>query len=415
MSGLFDIDRETGEVMPVVWEVSDVTSRIKRLLTGDKDLARLTVRGEITNLSRSSAGHIYFSLKDDKSLLKCVAFRREASQLTDKPVDGESALATGSIGLYDAGGSYQLYVTELILAGKGELYLAFERLKKKLQAEGLFDEVRKKPLPVFPRRVGIVTSPTGAAVRDILRVSGELSPHVQLVISPALVQGDTAPRSIIKAMDRLEKLDGIEMIILARGGGSFEDLNCFNDEALARRIASCKLPTVSAVGHEVDFTIADFVADFRAPTPTGAAQMVLPNRDDLRTEVDSHIGDIARIIGNGIAVSKRELATYAARLNIFKPSERIAGARQRVDDVTSRLLREMASRIGRIKAELKGTMSRVRALDPAAVLSRGYAIALGPDGAVLSDAASVKAGDDISLKLKKGEIRAEVKESRKEK
>jgi len=409
MRDLFDIDEETGELQPKIWEVWQLTAHIKQLLTGDKTLAWITVRGEITNLSRSSAGHIYFGLKDEKAYLKCVAFRSAAQQLTDQPKDGEVALASGRIGLYEAGGNYQLYVENLILAGKGELYLAFERLKKKLAAEGLFDDERKKPLPEFPRVVGLVTSPSGAAVRDVLRVSGERSPHVKIIISPALVQGDTAPQSIIAAMDRLERIGGIDMIIIARGGGSFEDLNCFNNEALARHIAACSQPTVSAIGHETDFTICDFVADFRAPTPTGAAQMVLPDRDALLEEVDGFISKTAEIISRMAVTCRRELKNLMGRLSQFKPLDKIAQARQRLDEIIARASRALAADIRHMRSEIKGAVSRIMALDPRAVLERGYAIAYGPDGKVLTDSKSVTAGDEMSVKLKRGKVDAEVK------
>jgi exodeoxyribonuclease VII large subunit len=409
MKDLFDIDEETGELQPKIWEVWQLTAHIKQLLTGDEKLAGLTVRGEITNLSRSSAGHIYFGLKDDKAYLKCVAFRSAAQQLTDQPNEGEVALASGRIGLYEAGGNYQLYVDDLILAGKGELYLAFERLKKKLAAEGLFDEARKKPLPEFPRVVGFVTSPSGAAVRDVLRVSGERSPHVRIIISPALVQGETAPQSIIAAIGRLERIGGIDMIIIARGGGSFEDLNCFNDEALVRTIAACRQPTVSAIGHETDFTICDFVADFRAPTPTGAAQMVLPDRDALLEEVDGFLCKTGEIILRAAVAHRRELKNLMGRLALFKPLDKIAQARQRLDEIIARASRALAADIRHMRSELRGAMSRITALDPSAVLGRGYAIAYGPDGKVLTDAKSVTMGDRMSVKLKRGRVDAEIR------
>lgn len=399
-------------MIPDVWEVSNLTAHIKGLLTRDQALAWLTVRGEITNLSKSSAGHIYFGLKDEKAYLKCVAFRSSAQKLTDQPKEGEVALTSGRIGLYEAGGSYQLYVDDLILAGKGEIYLAFEKLKKILEAEGLFDEERKKPLPEFPRNVGVVTSPSGAVVRDILSVSRERSPHVRLIISPALVQGETAPASIIAAIDRIEKLDGIDMIIIARGGGSFEDLNCFNDEKLARRIAACKVPTVSAVGHETDFTISDFVADYRAPTPTAAAQMTLPERDALREQVEGLHGEVADAIKRDVAMKRAELATFDARLNIFRPLDRIAEARQRLDEITARIYRAASALVGNLKGELKSAVSRFAALDPRAVLARGYSITYGPDGNLLTDAKDVSVGDKISIKLRKGDLKGQVKETK---
>ncbi len=407
--GLFDIDETTGEVRQKVWDVSGITSYIKRLLTGDQALSWLTVRGEITNLSKSSAGHIYFGLKDEKAYLKCVSFRSSAQRLTDQPREGEIALVSGRIGLYEPGGSYQLYAEDLVLAGKGDLYLAFERLKKKLEAEGLFDEERKKPLPEFPRVVGVVTSPSGAAVRDFIRVSGERSPQVGIIISPALVQGDTAPASIVRAIDRLERIVGIEMIIITRGGGSFEDLNCFNDESVARRIASCKLPTVSAVGHETDFTIADFVADFRAPTPTGAAQMALPERDALLEKVEGLTGDASQTVARVVIAYRRELLNLQGRLSLFRPLDRIAQARQRLDELLARCIRGLAADIRHMRSELKGAVSKLAALDPKSVLERGYSIAFGPDGKVLVDAASVAPGDSMTVKLKRGRVDAEVR------
>jgi len=413
LNASYEIDEDTGEVaFPEIWNVSQVTSHIKGLLTRDGVLASLTVRGEITNLSRSAAGHIYFGLKDDKSYLKCVSFRSSAQRLTDQPEEGEMANASGRIGLYEVGGLYQLYVEDLVLAGKGELYLAFEKLKRTLEAEGLFEEERKKPLPEFPRFVGVVTSPSGAAVRDFLRVSADRSPHVRVAVSPALVQGETAPKAIIGAIDRLEKLGDIDMIIIARGGGSFEDLNCFNDEKVARRIAACSKPTVNAVGHETDFTIADFVADFRAPTPTGAAQMVLPDRDALLEQVNVLLDDITGSIARNVSMKRQELATYAARLNVFRPIDRIADARQRLDEVIVRIARAASANIFGMRAETKAAIARLAALDPNAVLARGYSIAYGPDGGVLTDSSQVKPGDEMLVKLGKGEVKTQVKESK---
>ena len=267
--------------------VSEVNGYIKKLFAGDILLTYLQIEGEISNFTHHYSGHMYFSLKDDKSRIKCVMFKGDNETIDFKPKDGMRVVISGQVSVYEKDGSYQVYARRMQKQGLGDLYRAFEELKKKLSEEGLFDTDRKKTLPGIPKKIGVVTSSTGAAIRDITSILKRRYPAVHMLLYPALVQGDGAPKDIIKALKYLDSRDDIEVIIVGRGGGSFEELGAFNDEALARCIADMNTPVISAVGHETDFTIADFVADIRAATPSAAAELAVPDRRSLLDEIDS--------------------------------------------------------------------------------------------------------------------------------
>ena len=268
-----------------VLTVSELTQAVKETLELDARFQNILVRGEISNFKHHTSGHMYFTLKDEKSRLKCVMFRSHNARLRFRPEDGLKVIAGGRLGVYEVAGEYQLYVEELYPEGLGALHLAFEQLKAKLQAEGLFDPARKRPLPGLPRTVGIVTSPTGAAIRDMVSVLRRRFPNVNILLAPAIVQGDAGPPSVIRALELLNWRDDVDVIIVGRGGGSLEELWTFNDEGVARAIAASRIPVISAVGHETDFTIADFVADRRAPTPSAAAEIAVPERAKLLQDV----------------------------------------------------------------------------------------------------------------------------------
>jgi exodeoxyribonuclease VII large subunit len=423
--------------------VSDLVRGVARAVEARFGL--VTVEGEISNFSAPRSGHLYFTLKDADAQLPAVMFRSSAERLKFAPHDGLVVRARGRTSVFEAQGKLQLYVDALEPAGLGALQLAFEQLKKKLAAEGLFDPARKRPLPRWPRRIGVVTSPTGAAVRDLLRIA-ERRGRARFLVSPCQVQGETAAFEIVRAMRRVERY--VDVIVLARGGGSAEDLAAFNDEQLARAIAACKVPVVSAVGHEVDFTIADFVADVRAPTPSGAAELVVPSlaeegrrleectkrlmRDgkrilgEARLKLDSELARGAQALHAQAGRRRRALDADAKRLAALHPRARLSRDRAALDQLArrllawpeARLLRErnqlvtLRDRLGqRAQQALEGrrrgfalAAGKLQALSPLAVLERGYALALGPGGHVLTDATAARPGDRVTVKLARGEL-----------
>ncbi len=403
-----------------VWTVTDVTNRVKTLIEQDPGLSGVSVRGEVTNLSASKAGHIYFGLKDQKSYLKCVAFRSDAEKLTVKPTDGREIVATGRLNVWPAGGSYQLVVNRIQDVGLGALWLEFEETRKKLAAEGLFDEDIKRPLPMYPRQIGLVTSRTGAAVRDMIRIFNERAPYVKLVLSPSLVQGDSAPESLIGALnllelwseiERSEGRDGLDLIIIGRGGGSFEDLACFNDEALVRRIRETDVPVISAVGHEVDFTIIDFASDVRAATPTQAAQIAAPSADELMGEVASLLMDLRGAVEIKIETYRTSVGNLLSRPVYRRPLDRVNNLRQNIDALSARSGRAAWNHLKFLKQELLSSIGRLESLDPTVILSRGYSLAFNREsGKLISRTGQVMEGTLVDLRVSDGYIKMRVEE-----
>ena len=432
--------------------VSSLNRQAKALL--EQGLARLWVEGEISNIARPASGHVYFSLKDSGAQVRAAFFRQRQRGPTIRFKDGDQVLVFGKVSLYEARGDYQLIVERMEPAGEGALKREFDRLKRKLAAEGLFDEDRKQDLPALPRRIGVVTSPSGAAVRDILTVLGRRFPAIPVMIYPAAVQGDAAPGELRAAIEKANARADCDVLIVGRGGGSLEDLWAFNDEKLARTIVDSEIPIVSAVGHEVDFTIADFVADLRAPTPSGAAEIVVPDATEWLRDFqafENRIGRLGRRILEDLAQSldwltrhllqqspratlgrqKQSLAEYHARLSGALNAS-LSGSRSSVEQLASRLYRQspavrierMASRVQHADDGLRARMTRLledrrhrlglgaRALDavsPLATLGRGYAIVSDADsGKVLTDATA--AGDRIEARLAAGRLRATVDE-----
>ena len=428
---------------PRVFTVSDLVRGVAR--TVEARFGMVWVEGEISNFSAPRSGHLYFTLKDAEAQLPSVMFRSSAERLKFAPHDGLVVRARGRCSIFEAQGKFQLYVDALEPAGLGALQLAFEQLKKKLAAEGLFDAKRKRPLPRWPRRIGIVTSPTGAAVRDILRIA-ERRGRMRFLVSPCQVQGDTAPFEIIRALRRVER--HVDLVIVARGGGSAEDLAAFNDEALARAIASCSVPVVSAVGHEVDFTIADFVADARAPTPSGAAELVVPNFAELlhrltdastrltragsrtvaeaRLRIDSEVGRGAQALRGQLARRRRALDDVHKRLAALHPRARLHRDRAALVELMRRLHAHPPRLFDRARAVLDGcdkrletrmrdalekrrrafgiAVGKLEAMSPLAVLERGYSLTRTPDGTVVTDAKQVQPGEHVQVRLSHGEL-----------
>ncbi|MFZ5823216.1 MAG: exodeoxyribonuclease VII large subunit [Bacillota bacterium] len=391
-----------------VLSVRDLTLYVKRLLERDQLLSAVWVRGEISNFKWHTSGHIYFTLKDESSQIKCVMFRSSAQRLRFRPENGMQVLVHGNVSVFERDGAYQLYAVEMEPAGLGALHLEFEQLKRRLAEEGLFDEALKRPLPALPRRVGIITAPTGAAIRDMITVARRRFPSVRLVVAPAVVQGAEAPVSLIRALELTARLPDVDVIIIGRGGGSLEDLWGFNDEGLARAIRSCPVPVVSAVGHETDFTIADFAADLRAPTPSAAAELVVPSRSELQGQVDSWRIRLASAARRIVERKRIRLKGLAERPVLQRPEGRLMQDRQRLDELIRRLGYVGGQMLSGHRRELKGLAGRLDALSPLAVLSRGYAIAREGSGRVIKEAGQVSVGDPIQVMLHRGQLHCRV-------
>ncbi len=394
-----------------VYTISQVTAYIKSLFVADLLLGDVWLSGEVSGFTQASSGHCYFTLKDAGAVLKAVIWRTQAARLA-LPRSGDQVIVHGSISVYEAGGQYQLYVDHLEPAGVGRLWLEFERLKARLAAEGLFAETRKRPIPARPARLGVATSATAAALRDILRTVAARYPLVDVLVAPTPVQGSDAPAGIVAAIRALNRWSAeqepLDAIILARGGGSIEELWAFNDERVARAIVASAVPVITGVGHETDFTIADFAADLRAPTPTGAATLATPDRRELAADVGGLAARArARILAR-LAAGRSGVDTLAHRLSRQAPTVRIARDRQRIDDLSRRAHRATIARLAQARERLRGQRLHLAALDPAAVLARGYAIVSTPAGAVVSSTAQVAAGDALCVRVADGSFEAEV-------
>ena len=384
----------------VIGSVSRVNNYIKRLLDSKPVLNNIWVKGEISNCKRHSSGHIYLTLKDESSVLKAVMFRGPASTLDFEPVDGTTVIAHGRISVYEAGGSYQLYIEDMVLDGIGDLYREFEKLKAKLQEEGLFDNKFKKPLPKFPKRIGVATAPTGAAVRDIINVITRRYPMAEILIYPTLVQGNGAKESIVSAIEYFDSTKAVDTIIVGRGGGSIEDLWAFNEECVARAIFACKTPIISAVGHETDFTIADFVADFRAPTPSAAAEVSVPSTDELYRLINIYKSRMKNSV-----ITRNE--TYRRTLNRLiprNPQDKINQLSQKLDMRIQTLEQVYRLNINHRKRLLSEKAAKLDALSPLKTLNRGYSIAVNDNGKVLKKKSDFTKEMQFKLKLQDGDI-----------
>jgi exodeoxyribonuclease VII large subunit len=435
-----------------IFTVTDLTARIRELLA--KNFTDVTVQGEISNCRPAASGHIYFTLKDDRAQIRCVFFKQQQRGMKFRPEDGLKVSVRGSISVYEARGEYQVYVESLDPLGRGALQLAFEQLKKKLEAEGLFDNARKKLLPLLPSRIGLITSPTGAAVRDVVRILKRRFPNVYLTLYPVRVQGDGAAREVVEALTYFNKRLTVDVILMVRGGGSIEDLWAFNEEIVARAIAASEIAVISGVGHETDFTIADFVADMRASTPSAAAELVV----HTRREFDKHISDLRGTLDSLIHYRLLELSRrvheLAGRRGFRRPLDLLRQKRQRADELTSRLalglrarlensrrrfnvanlrissfdfrmkmaalrlrleqrthdLGMRAERLLRVKRERLEKLSlQLQERSPLQVLERGYAIATDASGNILRDVSQVSVGTEIKVQLRRGRLGAEVK------
>jgi len=395
---------------PLFWTVTDLTLYLRDILESDETLQDLWVQGEVSNFSRPASGHLYFTLKDSTSALKCIMWRNAAARQSFVPRDGQAIEVHGGLNIYEAAGQYQLYADTFRPAGEGALFQEFLRLKARLEAEGLFDPQRKRPIPRWPRRIGIITSPTGAALRDMLNTLRRRYPLVEVVLAPTPVQGADAPPAISAAIWALNQHAHPDVILLARGGGSIEDLWAFNDERIARAIFASSAPVISGVGHETDFTIADFVSDLRAPTPTAAAELAVPNRLDLQAGLAELQARLERSFMAGIEAHRWSFKQLNNLLNLYTPLARIRSDRQRLDELSRRSESAQAHHIQIQRARLSGLNHSLASLNPLAVLGRGFAILTQPDGSLLFSIQQVQSGDAFSVRLQDGQFAARVRE-----
>jgi exodeoxyribonuclease VII large subunit len=386
------------------WTVTQLTHYLRELLENDEYLQDVWVQGEVSNLSRPTSGHLYFTLKDHASALKCVMWRNAVARQTYLPRDGEAIEVHGSVNIYETAGQYQLYADLLRPAGQGVLFQEFLRLKARLEAEGLFDEQRKRPIPSFPHTIGVITSPTGAAIRDILNTLRRRYPLASVVLAPTQVQGEGAPAGIISALTNLNQIFPVDVIILARGGGSIEDLWAFNDENVARAIASSQAPVISGVGHETDFTIADFVSDLRAPTPTAAAELATPNRADLHTAILELHARIGRAVQLLVSDQRWQLGRLDSRLSLRSPKGRIRSDRQRLDDLLHQANTSVSHTLQLQKVHLRGFEQRLNSLNPKSVLNRGYALVRFQNGQIVHRVTQVTNGNSLQVQVSDGQF-----------
>lgn len=391
--------------------VTDLTRYLRDLLDRDELLHDVWVQGEISNFSRPSSGHLYFTLKDSSAALRCVIWRSMAVRLRLDLQNGLAVEAHGSIGVYERDGQYQLYVDAVRPAGEGALFQEFMRLKSRLEAEGLFDPEHKRPIPARPKQIGIVTSPTGAALQDMLNTLGRRYPLVEVILAPCAVQGDNAPLEIVSALESLCRLAQPDVILLARGGGSLEDLWAFNDERVVRAVANCPVPVITGVGHETDFTLSDFASDLRAPTPTGAAMLATPDRSDLFAELTALLERLRGSVGFHLDRRRTDMVRVKNRLERVSPEYRIRSDRQRLDDWQERGSRAMANALLLYHARLQGIENRLQALNPSSILKRGFALLEHPGGDLIRSAAQVQPGNELNIRLWDGRLHARVEQA----
>lgn len=387
--------------------VSQLNRRAKTLL--EQGIAKLWVEGEMSNVARPASGHLYFSLKDDSAQIRAAFFRQRQRGPTISLKNGDKILAFGRVSLYEARGDYQLIVEQVEPAGEGALKREYDKLKKKFAAEGLFDEDRKQELPGIPNQIGIITSPSGAAVRDVLTVLKRRFATIPVIIYPTAVQGDAAPAELIDALDTAVRRNECDVLIVCRGGGSLEDLWAFNNEHLARSIAASTIPVISAVGHEIDFTIADFVADLRAPTPTAAAELVAPDREDWLRKISSLAARIARLGRRSLEDHAQTLDWLKMRLVAGSPATTVARQRDRLHAIHGRLVAANRHAFSQISHRLQLAARGLNSVSPLATLDRGYAIVMdAKTGSVIRQAVEIEVGREIRARLQSGELQATV-------
>ena len=391
--------------MNEILTVSQLNRYVKSVLDGDFRLRDLFLRGEISNYTRHyRSGHLYFTLKEGGSAVKAVMFAGYAQELAFEPENGMAVILRCSVSLYERDGSYQIYVYEMQPDGRGALQVAFEQLYRKLQVQGLFDETNKKPIPRFAQRIGVVTSETGAALQDILNILSRRCPMAQVVFAPALVQGREAPDSLIAALQALDEWGKCDVIIIGRGGGSMEDLWCFNDERLVRQIVACHTPIISAVGHETDFTLCDYAADLRAPTPSAAAELASVKMEQLEERLEILADRTKRAAGHYLAQKEQQLQRLSLQLTHLTPERRLQEYAEKLQNLWNMIQSSEKSVIIKKQEALRLQSARLQALDPMARLAGGYSMVL-KDGRVLSSIQQAQEGDHLQVRLHDGTLR----------
>ena len=392
-----------------IYTVSQVNSYIKSMFAQDFALNKISVKGEISNCKYHPSGHIYFTLKDGGSQIGAVMFSSQRLNLKFRLEEGQQVVVQGTIDVYERDGRYQLYARQITREGTGDLYLRFEQLKQELEEMGMFDGSYKQPIPKYARRVGIVTASTGAAIRDIMNISARRNPYVQLVLYPALVQGTEAKYSIVRGIETLDAM-GLDVIIVGRGGGSIEDLWAFNEEMVARAIFNCSTPIISAVGHETDVTIADYVADLRAPTPSAAAELAVFDYSQFEAKCQLYQRTLERTMKNRLERVRYRLNQCRLKLELYHPSRVINEKRQRLADLESRLTRVISKRLEAYRHRLALDSGRLQALSPLAQLGRGYSFVTGRDGKRLDSVKQAAKGDQLRIELRDGTIVAKAEQ-----
>ncbi|MFH1214147.1 MAG: exodeoxyribonuclease VII large subunit [Candidatus Neomarinimicrobiota bacterium] len=388
-----------------IYTVSEISRDIKRII--EQFIAPVWIEGEVSNFVISRIGHIYFSLKDQGAVLNCTIWRSQSMSIPFQIVNGMHLLVFGNVTTYAQQSQYQLNVQQVRAAGMGSLYLAFEALKKKLDAEGLFDPARKRPLPVYPTRIGLITSQSGAAVRDFLQISRRRNPSVAIYLYPALVQGSEAAATIIRGIQLFNHLQNVDFIVITRGGGSLEDLWTFNEELLVRAVAQSALPIVSAVGHEVDFSLCDFAADLRAPTPSAAAEITIPERERILHLIDQTGHKLAQTTALRLNNARKEVANIKKRLFLNRPLELLRQRSQRVDDLETRITTNITNHLQTVQVYLENLRKTLEVMNPKSILQRGFAIVYNwPDKKIIKSVAGIAAGERIQIELNDGELQA---------
>ena len=391
-----------------LYSVTEINEHIKLILENQPALADVTVVGEISNFTAHKTGHLYFTLKDESAVLKSVCFKFSAQKISFTPQSGMKVRARGRIGVFPASGQYQLYVTEMLPEGEGSLNVAYEQLKAKLESMGMFDPAKKKPLPKRPKTIGVITSDTGAAIRDIIDITGRRFPYARLVLYPSLVQGEFAARQLIEGVKFFNEKYPVDEIIIGRGGGSIEDLWAFNNEELAYAVFASKIPVISAVGHETDFTICDYVADVRAATPSAAAELATPSTEELKKKFNNIIPYLQSKLDASIKEKRGRIATLCASRQLSSPKVQIDDRRMVIVRL-SELLESRAKYLLQIKKnQFSQDASRLSALSPLDVISRGYSVVYSESGSVISKTDDLKAGDRIDIRLSDGDVSATV-------
>lgn len=392
-----------------IFTVSEINQYIKNSLENDPLLSNFWLKGELSNFTNHSSGHMYFTIKDDSGSLRCVMFRSRATRVRFNPSNGQRVVVMGYLSLYEKGGQIQLYVQEMVEDGIGDLYEKYEKLKKKLTEEGLFAEERKRSLPFFPKRVGVITSPTGAAVRDIITVIKRRMPGTEIILVPALVQGTGSAESLVQALDKIYKLDP-QVIIIGRGGGSIEELWSFNEEIVVRKIGESPVPIISAVGHETDFTLSDFVADIRAATPSMAAEIVVPNKKELEEMLWQKERRLVKSIENVLSTKTRSLEEIMKRKIFLSPERMWENKNLQLEYFREKIIHRQLNLLKEKNNRLENAGAKLDLLSPLKILSRGYSIAFSSEGTLLKTAEGIKKKDQIKVKLFEGSLVCKVTE-----